>query len=214
MSQVYEYPMKEHAEAVAVCVGMLAECFNREASIATIQAYQVGLAGLSVADIKTATATALQSCRFMPSPAELRELVGTLRASDRAELAWLAFQHAMQKHGPYKSIDFDDATINAVCRSLGGWIALFEVASGDWEFMRGKFLKSYEALSRAGFGDEQAAPLIGLFDQQNVQRGFDAQPPKRITTGLPPTPQRAIGAAARPVGVAVNELVPKLKGIE
>lgn len=197
-------------ETLIACVTVLAETFNRKVTETLVQAYSLGLRGLSDEQINEATATALASSRFMPSPAELRELAGQARVSDRAELAWLALEGAMRTCGPYKSVDFDDRTINAVVRSLGGWQQMFEVESKDWEFYRGKFLKSYEALSRAGVGAEQSAPLLGLFDQENMRNGFGSKPPLLIETGIPGAGPRGIEDARKPKAIGGVEL-PKLK---
>ncbi len=204
----------EHAETVAICLGMLAEAFGRQASVPMIEAYRIGLAGLLPQQIKTAAAAALQSCKFMPSPAELRELSGVLRTSDRAEKAWLAFIEAVAKYGPYHTISFDDVAINAVVRSLGGWQAVCEVDGKEFEsFLRARFLKSYEALARSGVGVEQAAPLQGFFDQENLKRGFPAQPVKLIATGLTPLPNAPLIGTSPTVGpqLAPRIDLPKIK---
>lgn len=193
---------------------MLAEAFGRKISEPMIDAYTVGLQGLADEQIKTAAATALQSSRFMPSPAELRELAGVLRTSDRAEKAWLSFHEAICEHGPYHSICFDDVVINAVVRGLGGWQAACEVEGAEFEsFYRQKFLKAYEALARAGVGIEQAAPLLGLFDAENQRNGFATKPPKLIATGLKPLPNAPrIGSVGAAGGKAIAAFeVPRLK---
>jgi hypothetical protein len=196
-------------ETIIGCVTVLAEAFGRKLTKTTIEAYAIGLRGLSDQQIKKASEAAIQSCKFMPSPAELRELAGVARVSDRAELAWLALESAMGRLGAYKSVDFDDRVTNAVIRSLGGWQALFEVESKDWEFYRGKFLKSYEALSRAGVGDQQSAPLLGLFDQENMKNGFGAKPPVLIATGIPGAGPRGIEDQRKPKAIAAE--LPKLR---
>jgi hypothetical protein len=189
-----ESPADEHRVVVAECVTMLAEAWNRKISAPMFEAYRIGLFGLDVRSVQSATAAALRTAKMMPSPAELRELAGELRATDRAEKAWIAFDSAISRFGPYKSLSFDDPTINAVVRSLGGLAVVCELPADEYErFVRGRFLKAYESLWRSGVGHDQAAPLLGYFDRVNQE----SSEPVVVKTGLPVDPRRVGIAASR-----------------
>jgi hypothetical protein len=155
-------------------------------------AYSLGLDGLSIEQIGTATQRALRTCRFMPSPAELRELAGELKHEQRAALVWLAFTKALSEHGYYHTVLFDDPALTATIRSLGGWeqMTLIEEQEGprfDTVF-RDRFLKAYVALASSGVSQEQAAPLVGYFDRVNGMQGHELQKIHHIATGLAPLP--------------------------
>jgi len=150
------------------------------------EAYALALEDLTVEQIQFATKRALQTCKFMPSAAELLELSGYLSPADRAELAWAVVGDAMRQHGFYKSVDFDDATINATIRALGGWAVFCEQADGaDFQqFTKARFAKTYAAYCRAGVSAEAGAPLLGNFATENRRLGHAAPEPIKIQTGL------------------------------
>lgn len=177
---------KQFRAAVMTSVGVLAEAFGRTATEATIAAYTIGLGGLSPRQIENATGKALRSCKFMPTPAELRELSGELKLTDRAEIAWACFERAVTQHGGYRSVCFDDPAINATIQSLGGWTACCEMPAHEFDsFLRPKFLKAYEANARAGRG---GGAMIGTFARENAIGGHAAPQVMLVATGLTPLP--------------------------
>lgn len=163
----------EFQQAVIIGVGMLAEAFTRKATPPMIKAYQIGLNGLAPQQVERACAVALRSCKFMPSPAELREFSGELRMSDRAERAWIALSDAVTRHGAYKSVTFDDTVINATVLSIGGWIAVCETEVKEFDtFLRNRFLKAYESLARTGVNGQACRPLPGRYEIENATNGY------------------------------------------
>jgi hypothetical protein len=177
---------KQYRAAVMTSVGVLAEAFGRTATEATIAAYTIGLGGLTPKQIENATGKALRTCKFMPTPAELRELAGELKLADRGEIAWAAFERAVAQHGGYRSVCFDDPAINAAVQSLGGWCACCEMPANEFDsFLRPKFLKAYEAHCRAGRG---AGSLAGTFARENALGGYGGSQVVLITTGLKALP--------------------------
>jgi hypothetical protein len=155
------------SETVASCVALLAETFGKVASATRIEAYAIGLSGLSDEHVKAATQAALRSSKFMPSPAELRELAGEAKPEDAAERAWSQFSDAVTRYGPYKTLFFEDCVISAVVRSFGGLEVVIEYTDEEWQFFRARFLKAYAARRRTGVGDEEGAPLLGYADRIN-----------------------------------------------
>ena len=193
--------MSETKSTLVGCVTILAETFGKTVSPNLFKAYELGLRDLTVEQIKTATHQALQSCRFMPAPAELREMV-FVRTEDRSVKAWLAFEAAVGANGYIKTVSFDDPIINATVKALGGWQHCCGMPAAEFDtFLQKRFQDTYCALSRAGVSAEQAAPLVGWFDQQNSRDGFAAQNVIEIDTGLPPKLDRV----ARPTSPAIVE---------
>jgi hypothetical protein len=174
------------AESVAIAVGVLGESFNRKITETTIKAYAIGLEGLSSRQVELATANALRSCKFFPSPFELRQLVGAISINDRAVLAWTIVFRTMASTGSYHSIDFDDPVINATIRSMGGWPRLSETPLDEMPFRQKEFERIYISLVGVGVDSELARPLPGLIEVDNATKGLGSpNPVQRIETGLP-----------------------------
>lgn len=172
-------------EVVVEHVAALATAFGKQADEATYLAYSLGLGGLSIAQVKSAVARALRASKFMPSPAELRELAGEVSAKARAVLAWDAVKRAIELNGAYRTVEFDDPAINASLLSLGGWPFICEASTADLDkHHAARFEKIYMAFLQRG-AVPSSGPLLGLFDRENVARGYKPQEVRRIETGLP-----------------------------
>jgi hypothetical protein len=184
-------PEKTRENGISAAVTMLAEAFGRTVTVVTFRAYIAGLEGLTVEQIEQGVNRALKTCKFMPAPSELRELAGDLKGQDRAVKAWMALELAIVRQGAYRTVDFDDPVINATVRSLGGWERVCTTDAKEFDtFTRQKFIAAYTSLYAAGVGEEEAAPLQGIFDRENARLGYPPQEPQKIVTGLP-VPQRS-----------------------
>lgn len=175
------------------CVTILAEAFGKTVSPGMFKAYQLGLRGLSGGQVAAATQRALETCRFMPSPAELREML-FIKVEDRAVKAWLAFERAVVMNGYARSVTFDDPVINATVRALGGWEHCCSMPASEFDtFLQKRFQETYCSLARSGVSREQSEPLLGWFDRENSINGYQQAKPVLITTGLPERPMPKIG---------------------
>lgn len=67
--------------AFKVGMKLMADVFSREVTNAMCDAYWMALDDMSDRDFEAATKRALKVCRFMPPPAELRDLARTAGAS-------------------------------------------------------------------------------------------------------------------------------------
>lgn len=180
---------------VVKCVTLLAEAFGRKTTGATFEVYSIALGDLTDEQVDAASTRAARTCRFMPSPAELRQLAGVLTDDDRAVVAWGHVERSIRL-GPYAHVDFDDRAINATVRSLGGWVvflARFTGAEAE-KWVRHEFLKAYASWCRAGVGDELGAILPGLCEASVA--GGKVAPPRIefVATGLAPQNQPRIGS--------------------
>ena len=175
-------------EAITGCITMLAEVFGKTTSPALLKAYELGLRDLSVEQIAAAATEAVSTCRFMPPPAELRQLVYG-RVEDRAVKAWLCFERAVVANGYIKSVNFDDPVINATVRALGGWEHCCGMPAAEFDtFLQKRFQETYCSLCRAGVSSEQSAPLMGWCDRENGINGYQQEAAKLIDTGMPTLP--------------------------
>lgn len=161
-------------------IGALFAALGGETTQATFDGYWMGLSMLSIQEVQRAVVLAIASCRTIPKPVELRELVrGT--DEDQAVIAWNDLQRAIPL-GPYKHIDFANRTINAVVRHLGGWPELLsrmtDAEAEKW--VRIEFIKTFKAMVSAGVDGEVCQPLAGL-SQVCGSGGYVGEPvPKRI----------------------------------
>lgn len=187
--------------SVVDSVTALAEVFGRTASEVTLRAYQSGLTGLSDEQVGMASAKALRQCRFMPTPAELRELAGEAKTEDRAQRAWASFDAALSGISVYKTVTFDDVVINAVVRAMGGIALIIELPAKEYfDNFRVRWLRCYESFARAMPGPEQCGPLLGYYDQQNQT----SSEPLVIATGLPPLANAPRIGQAQPVNLGFD----------
>jgi hypothetical protein len=169
------------SETIARVVSLLCEAYGRKPTEATFSVYKLALSDVTDAELNTAAGRASRECRFMPTPAELRQLAGCATNDDRAVLAWAAVERSFAL-GPYRHVSFDDGCINATIRNLGGWptflARLTDAEAEKW--LRKEFLATYAALSRVALGDEEMAALPGLAEVQVVQGKLGAPVPSRI----------------------------------
>lgn len=182
--------MTQNLERQAKLIATLAATLptSKEPDEAFFLGYELGLIGVPTDVLEQAVARALQTCKFMPSPAELRELAGcAVGDSSRPLLAWEAFRKAVGACGAYRSVDFDDPAINATVRALGGWERACDL-EGDafYVWYRKEFERTYATLCESGFSAEMGMPLIGSCESAGQEFGFgcgdDAK--ARIETGL------------------------------
>lgn len=166
----------------------LAATFCREPTAALLDGYWSALADISIDALAYAAKQALTSSTFMPKPVELRRLTGELSGTDRASLAWRCVMRALEEHGIYRTIEFDDPIIHGAVRTVGGWERLGDLDAEQLErFESRKFADAYAALWRMDLheGDDRVEPLVGLHDRNNQAKGYGVDDPIRIRTGLP-----------------------------
>jgi hypothetical protein len=160
-----------HNERIINALISLCEAFGRTASEVTIGAYEIGLAGLTAEQIEQATAMALRTKKFMPVPAELRELAASSGAcyENMAERAFLALQRAVQRLGPDYSVNFHDGAINVVVRLLGGWIHICEQPREEFQkWFRRDFVATYVRVCRDGVNEDLRRYHGGRLERDNA----------------------------------------------
>lgn len=183
---------------IAKAVGILAEAWRQRITDTTIDSYFIGLDGIPIDQVMIGVHKAIQTCKFMPSCAELRDLCGVMSLEHRADLAWQQLDKAVLEHGYYATVDFDDKAINAVVRGRGGWMAICDLSKEEFDvWFRKEFLRQYQNYCREGVSVEAAQPLIGYHGKNNAHGGHEipngleqncGMLPTPITTGLPLLP--------------------------
>lgn len=205
---------KESASEALDLVVALAATFGRAADQPLLLGYSMGLRGLTLPQIRRAVERALAECRFMPTPAELRELSGEIRIESRAAIAWTVAEAAVRQQGAYRSVRFDDPVLNAAIVRMGGWVKFCDTPEDQTGYQRNQFEKLYRALWESGVHQGDTAALLGVHAQENQLGGLEVKPPVMIETGLPsprpglvkPSLTKMPSQPARMIGVDIGKL--------
>lgn len=106
------------------------DTFNESLSDVKTEAYFDALSDYSIGQVSGAFRLALRQCRFMPRPADLRELIDG-NSSEAADAAWGAVLREIRRVGYIGVPNLDDRTMRAVCELWGGWQRLCETLPAE-----------------------------------------------------------------------------------
>jgi hypothetical protein len=169
-------------KAFADCIQALAAAFRTETSPALFESYWMGLDDLPLNAVLAAVKQAARKCRFMPVPAELRELAG---AGGQAAVldAWQAVVGAIRSVGHYRSVDFGPV-VNAVVRNLGGWRRLCDADSDELHsFLRKDFERIYATTAQRPPESLDSRPLLGEHGGDPVRVAIGPVEERRMLNG-------------------------------
>lgn len=172
-------------------MGAAAEVFEREISSLMTDAYFASLRDLSIEAVRMGFSVCFKRCRFMPRPVEIREAASG-RKTDRALMAWQDVQHAAAVIGPYRSARFEDGTVAAVVRAMGGWERVCYFTEDEMPWRQKDFERLYEAYSERGIAETDY--VAGIAEAHNTSRGYLTDGPYtvRSTDGIVTDPARLI----------------------
>jgi hypothetical protein len=184
---------------LAVLLTGLAEVLGGELSATAHCLYFEALQDIPIDDINRAARAALATAKYMPRPAELRELAGYGIESKEAaiERAWQSWKTAAGKHGAYCSVLFEDGAIaRAILAIWGSWAnaCLAEHSEEMWASKRKEFGRVYPLQA------QESVHLRGLIELGNrTNRGT-------FTRGN--EPPESIAIVGRDGGIEVKALPP------
>lgn len=187
-------------------VAALCEAFNRTPTEATFGAYEIGLAGLTGEQVERAAALALQRCKFMPVPAELRELAagGGQSYEAMAERAFVTLAQTIQGTGSDYSVSFQDGAINATVRLLGGWGRVCNLPREEFDkWYRKDFINAYVNVCRNGASPALLGYLGGDLERMNAKWDGQVNPRSKQTYSL-----EHFGGGVREIGVDYQPALP------
>ncbi len=161
----------------------LSELFNAKLSPAVQQIYFNALKDLELSAVMEAMNATVCSSRFMPKPAELREMIcgGT---EDKAEQAWIGWRAAARQVGSYSSILTDDpALAETLMAVFGGWPQACGVSLSDemWAAKRKEFGRVYRVMANRGLTGERY--LAGTIEAGNAAFPERPHPLAQISEG-------------------------------
>ena len=157
---------KEQKLRFAAILESLAVVYQIEMTKDMLKVYWAALSDIHLDQIEQAAAAHVALQRWFPKPCELRS------ASPDADAvrAWDSAIAAIHHHGMYRHVDFEDSVVNATIRHLGGWSEFCSMEPKDESWIRKEFVQTYKALASTGTSQEQAAPLPGLSEANQVKR--------------------------------------------
>lgn len=153
-----------HKPEFSIAISAMLETFGTQATKPILLGYWLGLNDLTLEQLQFGVAQAIRSCKFIPKPVEIRELaIGSIDTESLALSAWGEALKAVSL-GPYRHVNFEDKTINAVVRSMGGWpnfVDRFRDTESE-KWTRIEFVKGYKAYASRPVSEEATAALPGL----------------------------------------------------
>jgi len=158
---------------------VLCEIFDKRVSETLTKVYFKALQKFSISEVEKAISSAITSCKFMPKPVELIELMGG-GIEDVARVQATKVFEAVARVGGYESVCFDDPITMAVIeKGYGGWNRLCNEALDDnrkWDLIEfEKLYKSYHAQDIKKYGH-----LPGRHEISNNAHGHLDMPKPRL----------------------------------
>ncbi len=155
---------------------LLCEAYNREATSGLSSAYFLVLEELSFEEFKLAVRRILSERKYstMPMPAELLEAVHG-STEEKAIIALKTLEEAIENHGAYASVCFEDKAIMCAIQALGGWESICRLEADEWKFKRKEFQKIYQAALKNPQSFRAPRYLAGTFERQNSFQGEENQ---------------------------------------
>lgn len=196
----------DHEAKLEELLLVMGELYDREMSTAFLATYKrVLLNAMSAEEACQGIEIVLGRKTFgFPKPWEIVEAAKG-KPEDQALLAWQTLLDAIQKHGPYKSVIFEDTRITTVIEALGGWIAVCGWLEDEMPIRRSEFMKLYVA---ARPGEKKALP--GIIEGSNAALGYLDHIPdpvvvdgplKQVVHGKPILPSVLQEAQAEATGI-------------
>jgi hypothetical protein len=160
------------AETFGRRLTVVAEVFDKRLSAAQTALYFEALRDLPWAVVVHALRVSVQTCKFFPRPAELREFaIGDVE--DAIERAWVALRQAGGRLGAYASVIVQDAALaETVLALFGSWAAACqaEFSPEMWAAKRKEFGRVYRLMMQRRL--DGARYLVGQCEADNVGRGY------------------------------------------
>ena len=154
----------------------VADYYRESLSEPVLKFWIKSLAKFSFEDIMAAFENWMMTNDRMP---KISNIVEILKGSgeDRALAALMKVEKAMDDHGAYATVVFDDPVIHATIRSLGGWIKACRLPEYEFTWWSKDFRERYEHYDRYGLPPDLPVRLPGIFDQTNPALGEESQKP-------------------------------------
>lgn len=157
----------------------VSELFSRPMTPEILNLWFGLLGPYSPEEIRSAFSRFIQTESRMPLPADILKII---RGSeeDRALEALMKVEKAMDEHGAYATVVFDDPAIHATIQSLGGWVKACRQTEYEFTWWKKDFRERYQMIEQRGLPPDVPLKLFGIFDQTNLPMGRPPQTPQMI----------------------------------
>jgi hypothetical protein len=179
-----------------VMMGTMSEVFGKDISKPMVKIYfeafddltyeQFDYAAKHIMKYRTITGTFPLIAEFYQAVEE----AGCGTKEDRALLAWSKLKWAIENHGYYSSVCFDDPNIHHTIEALGGWLKITDAANKDWlesemVWRQKDFIQLYKTCLKQ---NREAKPyLVGSIEADNEGKYLEHIPPVVKISGEPGT---------------------------
>ena len=188
---------KEFSRALA----LVAEVYGRDISQALTRLYFECLKPYTLEDVLAALRAHITlpgvNGRFFPKPADIALLIEG-DPDTKASMAWHSVCSAIEEHGHYVSIAFDDPVVHMVIQEMGGWLKLCEIKHSELGLKERQFCRLYRYYSLHPKRDYPAY-FVGSIEAENARRGFHDFIPPVVHWSIEDA--KAISPGKKPAGV-------------
>ena len=167
---------RSQSEALFFMLEAISKMNNRELTAEIFKFWLAALDSFAFEDIKNAFNRFIQTESRMPQPADILKIIRG-SGEDKALAALMKVEKAMDEHGAYATVVFDDPAIHATIQSLGGWIKTCRQTEYEFTWWKKEFRERYEHFDQYGLPPDIPAQLAGIFDQANLPLGENSQKP-------------------------------------
>lgn len=156
-------------------ISVLESAFKEKMSKGAINIYWARLKNYNDKKFKEAVIRCTDELNYFPKIAELKNMLEGSPA-DEAELAYLEFKKVLDNEGSYMSVSFSKyPAVVKVIEALGGWIRISDTLIDDEKWLRIQFKKLYPIMKRRGGYPEFPDKLVGRFELDNSNKGYNKQ---------------------------------------
>ena len=197
--------IEQDRQQFAMAMSGAAEVLGAEMTKPKLAMYFKALEQLPIERVEQALMQAVRELKFFPKPVEILEMAGAggLKLADVALVESTKAFEALQRHGTYSSVTFDDAVTMAVIqKGFGGWVEFsMAVREEGAKWVTKDFCRYYEAFAKQGV--QVHGHLPGISERDNVLQGYDRFVQRPALVGDPVKALAVLGAGDRdalPVG--------------
>jgi len=163
--------IKSEIKEFTALIMAIAEVYGKKISNEAVLLYFDTLKDLSFQEIKAGMKMHCEDPidgKFWPLPAHIRGKV--CRPEKTSVIVWSEVENALCKHNYYDTVKFEDGTINAVIRDMGGWMWLSSHMDADEPWTQKEFERRYMSYKAQKIVLDE--PLIGFIEQENRTKGY------------------------------------------
>jgi len=174
----------KRSEVAKLVLNLTAAYPNAPVTEATSAAYERQLADLDYAAAQAAIERLLNTCRFLPTIAEIREAATEMTLGPRrlGGEAWGDVNAEVRRVGRYGLPSFEDPLTAEAVRQMG-WLSLCDSTNEVAD--RARFVELYDGLAARQRRDQVAGPALALPAPRAAQRPKLASVPMPKLKGMP-----------------------------